>query len=199
MKFSVEDIKNLTFPNGAMGYRRKDVDDFLSYVARDYKSYQQQVINFKEEIEVVTAEKERLETRYEKQHRLDLQKMEELIKENKELQRKLDEAKVRSQSSGIGEALELTLSQKVALKIEKQAQADAQKTRLEADAYYEERLAQIQQKQSQLDWKVRSGLTELVKNEREILSSVDRLKEEYLQIANHLRTNFETLIENPKE
>lgn len=199
MKFSVEDIKNLTFPNGAMGYRRKDVDDFLSYVARDYKSYQQQVINFKEEVEGVTAEKERLEASYEKQHRLDLQKMEELIKENKELQRKLDEAKVRSQSSGIGETLELTLSQKVALKIEKQAQADAQKTRLEADAYYEERLAQLQQKQSQLDWKVRSGLTELVKNEREILSSVDRLKEEYLQIANHLRTNFETLIEHPKE
>lgn len=199
MKFSVEDIKNLTFPSGAMGYRKKDVDDFLSYVARDYKSYQQQVQNFKAEAEEVTAEKEKLEKDSEQQRRQDLQKMDELIRENKELKRKLNEFRVSSQTSEIIEVHELTLSQKVALKIEKQAQEEARKIREEADAYRDERLAEIQEIQNQLDWKLRSGLTELVKNEREILTSVDHLKEEYLIIANHLRKNFEAMMENPKE
>ena len=40
MKFSIDGLKNLTFPSGAMGYKKKDVDDFLSYVVKDYGSYQ---------------------------------------------------------------------------------------------------------------------------------------------------------------
>ena len=59
MKFNEEGIKNITFPSGAMGYKKKDVDDFLTYVAKDYGSYKRQLDRSKQETEAV--EKEKLE------------------------------------------------------------------------------------------------------------------------------------------
>lgn len=199
MKFSVKDIKNLTFPNGAMGYRKKDVDDFLSYVVKDYVSYQQQIKNLKADLEEVAAEKEIILNTSQQQRRFDLDKVEELLNENRMLKKRLEAAQVRNRAPKSGEPLELSLSQKVALKIENQAQEEAQKIRKQADAYYAEQMAQIKQERTFLDMKVREGLSDLAKNEQVIFSSVDRLKQEYLQLVNHLRRNFESLVEEEQK
>lgn len=199
MKFSVKDIKNLTFPNGAMGYKKKDVDDFLSYVAKDYVSYQQQINHLKADLEEVTAEKEIIQHTSQHQRRFDLDKLEELLNENRTLKRQLEAAQVRNRAPKPGETLELSLSQKVALKIESQAQDDALKIRKKADAYYQEQMLQVQQERHFLDLRVKESLSDLAKNEQIIFSSVDRLKQEYLLLVNHLRRNFESLVEEEQK
>ena len=195
MKFSVKDIKNLTFPTTAMGYRKKDVDDFLSYVAKDYASCQQQIKNLKADLEDVTAEKEIILHTSQQQRRFDLEKLEELLNENRMLKRQLEAAQVRNRAPRPGETVELSLSQKVALKIESQAQDEAIKIRKQADAYHQEQMTQIQNEKRFLDMRVRESLSDLARNEEIIFSSVDRLKQEYLQLVNHLRRNFESLVE----
>ncbi|MGL9727558.1 DivIVA domain-containing protein [Enterococcus sp. DIV0756] len=195
MKFSVKDIKNLTFPTSAMGYRKKDVDDFLSYVAKDYHSYQQQIKNVKADLEDVTAEKEIIQNTSQHQRRFDQEKLEELLNENRILRKQLEAAQVRNRGPKPGETSELSLSQKVALKIESQAQDEAMKIRKQADAYYQEQMTQIQHERHFLDTRVRESLSDLAKNEEVIFTSVDRLKQEYLLLVNHLRRNFESLVE----
>lgn len=195
MKFSVKDIKNLTFPTGAMGYRKKDVDDFLSYVVKDYQSAQQQIKNLKADLEDVTAEKEIVMHTSKQQRAFDQEKIEELLNENRRLKQQLSAIQIRNRAPKPGETKELTLSQKVALKIESQAQDEAQRIRKEANAYYEEQMSQIRQERNFLEWKVKTSLAELAKNERMIFSSVDRLKQEYLQLTNQLRTNIGGIVE----
>ncbi|MDT2662977.1 DivIVA domain-containing protein [Enterococcus hulanensis] len=199
MKFSIQDIKNLTFPNGAMGYKKKDVDDFLGYVAKDYHSYQQQIKNLKADLEEAIAEKEIVMNTSQHQRRFDQEKLEELLNENRILKKQLTAAQIRNRSAKPKETVELSLSQKVALKLESQAQDEAKKIREEADAYYKEQMNQLQQERQYLDWKVQTSLTELVKNERMVFSSVEQLKQEYLQLVNYLRSNFDNLGEEQKK
>lgn len=193
MKFSVEDIKNLTFPSSAMGYKKKDVDDFLTYVAKDYGSYQRQLE--KSQLETKAAEKEtkKLLVELENQKRQDEDKFAKAIQENLALKQELSSCQTTSVFNNLDDDRTLSLAQKVALKIEKNAQEEAKTIIEKADCYYEEQVNLLEQKREELDIEMAKRLTGLDNSERIIETSIDSVKQEYRRLMALIRESYESL------
>lgn len=199
MKFSVEGIKNLTFPSGAMGYKKKDVDDFLVYVAKDYGSYQRQLEKSKEETATVKKEKQELLKKIEEQKAEDAATLEKIKQENQALKQQITEIQTESVSNNLNEDTALSLAQKVALRIEKQAKEEAQVILNNANQYYEEQLRKLEQKRKEMGTEVVTSLSELIGSERMIVASIDTVKQEYVRLMNVIRENYEELVDEPKK
>lgn len=199
MKFSVEGIKNLTFPSGAMGYKKKDVDDFLVYVAKDYGSYQRQLEKSKEETATVEKEKQELLKKLEEQKAEDAATLEKIKQENQALKQQITEIQTESVSNNLNEDTALSLAQKVALRIEKQAKEEAQVILNNANQYYEEKLRKLEQKRKEMGTEVVTSLSELIGSERMIVASIDTVKQEYVRLMNVIRENYEELVDEPKK
>lgn len=199
MKFSVEGIKNLTFPSGAVGYKKKDVDDFLVYVAKDYGSYQRQLEKSKEETAIAEKEKQELLKKIEEQKAEDAATLEKFKQENQALKQQLTEIQTESVSNNLNEDTALSLAQKVALRIEKQAKEEAQVILNNADKYYEEQLRKLEQKRKEMGSEVVTSLSELIGSERMIVASIDTVKQEYVRLMNVIRENYEELVDEPKK
>lgn len=197
MKFNVEGIKNLTFPSGAMGYKKKDVDDFLVYVAKDYGSYQRQLESSKEETETVSKEKQEVLKTLEEQKATDAARLEKIKQENQALKQQLIALQTESVSNNMNEDTALSLAQKVALRIEKQAKEEAQMIRTNADDYYEEQLRKLELKRKEIGSEVVMSLSELIGSERMIVASIDTVKQEYVRLMNVIRENYEELNNEP--
>ena len=173
MKFDVEGIKNLTFPSGAMGYKKKDVDDFLIYVAKDYGSYQRQLEKSKQETEEAEQEKQELLKKLEEQKAADAATLEKFKQENQALKQQITSLQTESVSNNLNEDTALSLAQKVALRIEKQAKEEAQERLMHADRYYEEQVRKLEQKRKEISSEVVTSLSELIGSERMIVASID--------------------------
>lgn len=197
MKFDVEGIKNLTFPSGAMGYKKKDVDDFLIYVAKDYGSYQRQLEKSKQEIEVTEQEKQTLLKKLEEQKAADAATLEKFKQENQALKQQITSLQTESVSNNLNEDTTLSLAQKVALRIEKQATEEAQERLMHADRYYEEQVRKLEQKRKEISSEVVTSLSELIGSERMIVASIDTVKQEYVRLMNVIRENYEDLTDEP--
>ncbi|MGM0168673.1 hypothetical protein IGI39_004428 [Enterococcus sp. AZ135] len=193
MKFDIEGIKNITFPSGAMGYKKKDVDDFLSYVAKDYGSYQRQLEGKKQETEAVEKEKQELLRELNKQKEADMTALEKIKQENQALKQQLTILQTESVSNNLNEDTALSLAQKVALRIEKQAKEEAQEILTSADHYYNEQLQKLEQKRKDIDSEVMTKFSELMGSERMIVASMDTVKLEYVRLMNVIRENFDEL------
>ncbi|MBO0459923.1 DivIVA domain-containing protein [Enterococcus hulanensis] len=198
MKFDVEGIKNLTFPSGAMGYKKKDVDDFLIYVAKDYGSYQRQLEKSKQETEEAEQEKQALLKKLEEQKAADAATLEKFKQENQALKQQITSLQTESVSNNLNEDTALSLAQKVALRIEKQAKEEAQERLMHADRYYEEQVRKLEQKRKEISSEVVTSLSELIGSERMIVASIDTVKQEYMRLMNVIRENYEELTDEPK-
>lgn len=197
MKFDVEGIKNLTFPSGAMGYKKKDVDDFLIYVAKDYGSYQRQLEKSKQETEEAEKEKQALLKKLEEQKAADAATLEKFKQENQALKQQITSLQTESVSNNLNEDTALSLAQKVALRIEKQAKEEAQERLMHADRYYEEQVRKLEQKRKEISSEVVTSLSELIGSERMIVASIDTVKQEYVRLMNVIRENYEDLTDEP--
>ncbi|MBO0412541.1 DivIVA domain-containing protein [Enterococcus hulanensis] len=197
MKFDVEGIKNLTFPSGAMGYKKKDVDDFLIYVAKDYGSYQRQLEKSKQETEEAEQEKQELLKKLEEQKAADAATLEKFKQENQALKQQITSLQTESVSNNLNEDTALSLAQKVALRIEKQAKEEAQEKLMHADRYYEEQVRKLEQKRKEISSEVVTSLSELIGSERMIVASIDTVKQEYVRLMNVIRENYEDLTDEP--
>ncbi|MDT2661045.1 DivIVA domain-containing protein [Enterococcus hulanensis] len=197
MKFDVEGIKNLTFPSGAMGYKKKDVDDFLIYVAKDYGSYQRQLEKSKQETEEAEQEKQALLKKLEEQKAADAATLEKFKQENQALKQQITSLQTESVSNNLNEDTALSLAQKVALRIEKQAKEEAQERLMHADRYYEEQVRKLEQKRKEISSEVVTSLSELIGSERMIVASIDTVKQEYVRLMNVIRENYEDLTDEP--
>lgn len=193
MKFNEEGIKNITFPSGAMGYKKKDVDDFLTYVAKDYGSYKRQLDRSKQETEAVEKEKQELLKQIEKQNTESAAALEKIKQENQTLKQQLEALQTESVVNNLNEDTALSLAQKVALRIEKQAKEEAQVILTNADQYYEEQLRKLELKRKKIDSEVVNSLSELIGSERMIVASIDTVKQEYVRLMNVIRENYEDL------
>lgn len=197
MKFDVEGIKNLTFPSGAMGYKKKDVDDFLIYVAKDYGSYQRQLEKSKQETEEAEQENQALLKKLEEQKATDAATLEKFKQENQALKQQITLLQTESVSNNLNEDTALSLAQKVALRIEKQAKEEAQERLMHADRYYEEQVRKLEQKRKEISSEVVTSLSELIGSERMIVASIDTVKQEYVRLMNVIRENYEDLTDEP--
>lgn len=197
MKFDVEGIKNLTFPSGAMGYKKKDVDDFLIYVAKDYGSYQRQLEKSKQDTEEAEKEKQALLKKLEEQKAADAATLEKFKQENQALKQQITSLQTESVSNNLNEDTALSLAQKVALRIEKQAKEEAQERLIHADRYYEEQVRKLEQKRKEISSEVVTSLSELIGSERMIVASIDTVKQEYVRLMNVIRENYEELTDEP--
>jgi DivIVA domain len=198
MKFSVEGIKNTTFPSGAMGYKKKDVDDFLIYVAKDYGSYQRQLEKSREETEAVEQEKKDLLKKLEEQKSADAATLEKFKQENQALKQQINALQTESVSRHLNEDTALSLAQKVALRIEKQAKEEAQERIAQADQHYAEQLRKLEIKRKEISTEVVTSFSELIGSERMIVASIDTVKQEYIRLMNMIRENYEELIDEKK-
>lgn len=198
MKFSEVDLKNYTFPSGAFGYKKKDVDDFLSYVAKDYASYQRRLEKSKQETQALETEKRQLIQELEKQEEAHTKKLAELEQENKRLEQELDDMETTSIASRFDDEGTLSLAQKVALRIEKQAEEEALLIKKNADQYHANQLEAINQKKRHLNSEVANSLNQLISSEEIILASIDTVRKEYAQLMDVVRENFEEFIKESK-
>lgn len=199
MKFSIEDLKNLTFPNGAMGYKKKDVDDFLSYVAKDYGSYQRQLERSNEEKETLQQENQDLLAKLEDQRITHEATLEKFKQENQALKKQINTLQTTSVSNNLNEDTALSLAQKVALRIEKQAKEEAEVIKTNADQYYAEQLHKMEEKRKAIESDVVTSLSELIGSERMIVASIDTVKQEYVRLMSVIRENYEALTEEAND
>lgn len=197
MKFNEEGIKNITFPSGAMGYKKKDVDDFLTYVAKDYSSFQRLLEKSKQETEAVKKENQELLQKLEKQKAAHTVILEKIKQDNQVLKKQLTAIQTESVSNNLNEDTALSLAQKVALRIEKQAKEDAQMILANADQYYEEQLRKLEMKRKKISSEVVTSLSELIGSERMIVASIDTVKQEYVRLMNVIRENYDELVDEP--
>ncbi|MBU5359594.1 DivIVA domain-containing protein [Enterococcus raffinosus] len=195
MKFNEEAIKNTTFPSGAMGYKKKDVDDFLTYVAKDYGSYQRQLEKSKQETAAVEKEKEDLIKKLEEQKTAEKTALEKIKQENQALKQQIVAIQTESVSNNLNEDTALSLAQKVALRIERQAKDEAQEILNSADQYYQEQSRKLEQKRKEIGSEVVTSLSELIGSERMIVASIDTVKQEYVRLMNVIRENYDALTE----
>lgn len=198
MKFDVEAIKNLTFPSGAMGYKKKDVDDFLTYVAKDYGSYKRMLEKSKQETAEAEKEKQELQQTLEEQQKAHQAALAKVKQEKQALKQQLTSLQTESVSNNLNEDTALSLAQKVALRIEKQAKEEAQAIKTNADQYYQEQLKKLEQKRKEIGSEVVSSLSELIGSERMIVASIDTVKQEYVRLMTVIRENYDELIDEAK-
>lgn len=196
MKFNEEGIKNITFPSGAMGYKKKDVDDFLTYVAKDYGSYQRMLEKSKQEVEGLEKEKQVLLRKLEDQKNKGRDTLESLRQENLALKHQIKAIQTESVSNNLNEDATLSLAQKVALRIEKQAKEEAQIIVTNADRHYEDQLRKIELKRKEIHSEVVTSLSDLLDSERMIVASIDTVKLEYTRLTNMIRDSYEELTDN---
>lgn len=195
MKFDEEGIKKITFPSGAVGYKKKDVDDFLTYVAKDYGSYRRQLEKSRQEAEALEEEKQGLLKKIAEQKTVEDAELEKIKQENQVLKQQMAAIQAESVSSQLTEHTSLSLAQKVALRIEKQAKEEAQVIVANADQYYEEQLKKLEHKRKEIGTEVVTSLSELIGSERMIVASIDTVKQEYRRLMDVIRENYEELIE----
>lgn len=198
MKLLAEEIRNLTFPSSAMGYKKKDVDDFLVKVAKDYDDFQRKLDQSKHETKAAEEEKQELLKKQLEQRAADVKRSVDLEQENERLKRQIDDLLTTSVSENLNEEASLTLAQKIALRIEQEAKEEAQLIKNEADHYYKDQLKKIQNKQNEFNREVSKGLNRLISSERMVIASIDTIKSEYVRIMDEIRKNYETFIEESK-
>lgn len=199
MKFSIDGLKNLTFPSGAMGYKKKDVDDFLSYVAKDYGSYQRQLEKSKTDNEELQQEKDELLKKFDEQKDAHEATLEKFRQENQALKTQINTFQTTSVSNNLNEDTALSLSQKVALRIEKQAKEEAAVIKTNADEYYAQQLKKMEAKRKEIESEVVTSLSELIGSERMIVTSIDTVKQEYVRLMSVIRENYETMTDEAND
>ncbi|MDU5512075.1 DivIVA domain-containing protein [Enterococcus gilvus] len=199
MKFSIDGLKNLTFPSGAMGYKKKDVDDFLSYVAKDYGSYQRQLEKSKTDNEELQQEKDELLKKLDEQKDAHEATLEKFRQENQALKTQINTFQTTSVSNNLNEDTALSLSQKVALRIEKQAKEEAAVIKTNADEYYAQQLKKMEAKRKEIESEVVTSLSELIGSERMIVASIDTVKQEYVRLMSVIRENYETMTDEAND
>lgn len=199
MKFSIDGLKNLTFPSGAMGYKKKDVDDFLSYVAKDYGSYQRQLEKSKTDNEELQQEKDELLKKFDEQKDAHEATLEKFRQENQALKTQINTFQTTSVSNNLNEDTALSLSQKVALRIEKQAKEEAAVIKTNADEYYAQQLKKMEAKRKEIESEVVTSLSELIGSERMIVASIDTVKQEYVRLMSVIRENYETMTDEAND
>ena len=104
-----------------------------------------------------------------------------------------------SVSNNLNEDTAHSLSQKVALRIEKQAKEEAAVIKTNADEYYAQQLKKMEAKRKEIESEVVTSLSELIGSERMIVASIDTVKQEYVRLMSVIRENYETMTDEAND
>ncbi|EOH92476.1 DivIVA domain-containing protein [Enterococcus pallens] len=156
MKFDAEKIKKTTFPVASFsGYRKYDVDDFLYYVAKDYRRFEQDKEDLKEEIEMLTTHQKKQAEEMSKERseyvvtiHEQKKEIEDLERQLRDLQFKQKQEPVKPTGSTFQEAI--LISQEAALEIERSAEIEGAKIIEEAHVERGRIIKEAKEEQAQL-------------------------------------------------
>ena len=156
MKFDAEKIKKTTFPVASFsGYRKYDVDDFLYYVAKDYRRFEQDKEDLKEEFEMLTTHQKKQAEEMSKERseyvvtiHEQKKQIEELECQLRDLQFKQKQEPIKPTGSTFQEAI--LISQEAALEIERSAEKEGAKIIEEAHVERGRIIKEAKEEQAQL-------------------------------------------------
>ncbi|EOH93252.1 DivIVA domain-containing protein [Enterococcus pallens] len=210
MKFDSDKIKKTTFPVASFsGYRKYDVDDFLHYVAKDYRRFEQDKEDLQEDIEMIAAQQKKQEDEFSKERSRYVIELHEQKKRMEELEGRLkqlicereQEATNKQTSTTFQEAI--LISQETALEIERSAEregakiieeAHVERGRIIKEAKEEKQtiLNEAEEKRHVIEQRADQLLTEAEQRKQEVeahcqqeLMKLEQEKEAMLQQAKH--------------
>lgn len=192
MKFKGTELHHMTFSTSAVrGYRKKDVDDFLVHVAKDYKDFELRLEELRNDVSELEEEKEQLEERIERLK----QERRTLNTAHQEALHALRQELIHSElpanpSSSDNNKQELLVAQTIALSLEKEAKEQASLKIEEADRYYASQVAQARQFKEALFSDLEKNQRQLAQSKEEILSSLERTTEGFLTIYEKLNSRY---------
>lgn len=152
----------------------------------------------KQETADAEKEKQELQKMLDEQQKAHQAALAKVKQEKQALKQQLTSLQTESVSNNLNEDTALSLAQKVALRIEKQAKEEAQVIKTNADQYYQEQLNKLEQKRKEIGSEVVSSLSELIGSERMIVASIDTVKQEYVRLMTVIRENYDELIDESK-
>ncbi|MGM0125819.1 hypothetical protein IGI37_003220 [Enterococcus sp. AZ194] len=194
MKFTTEQIRNISFPSGTRGYKRRDVEDFLSYVVRDYHSFEQRIKELEKAVQTeetrLTAQKEASE----KQTELYQVQLKQKNQEVFELKQQLDRALMGTlhQEDEVDQQ-KLLLSQKIAMSLEEQAEARAKEIVKEAENYHAQVVTKLRKQEEQVGKGLKEGTRRLRENERLVGISLSLIQEEVVKMSSYLDESYRAI------
>lgn len=193
VKFKGTELHHMTFSTSAVrGYKKQDVDDFLVHVAKDYKDFELRLEELRSEISELEEEKEQLEERIEtfkqEKRKLSSAHQEELHALRQEL---IHSGKPSAGTSQDSNSQELLVAQNIALSLEKEAKEQASMKIEEADRYYASQVANARQFKEDLFSDLEKNQRLLTQSKEEILYSLERTTESFLNIYEKLASRYE--------
>ena len=173
MKFNAKELRQLTFPKGTRGYKKKDVDDFLLFVSKDYYAYDRQISAQTEKIEKLNDQILQLRHSLKDKERLLQQKDTLLVQQQKQ-----ENPVVKSVRTVYGETThEYPLAQQIALEIEQAAEKECLEKRLEAEKYYTQQVNANEEQRKEMAIERQRLLEQIQRFENELMPLVEQTKQ----------------------
>lgn len=125
---NAEKISRLTFPTSSVGgYKKQDVDDFLSVIARDYKKFEAQIEGFQQKEEQYTKKTSQLKDFYldrESKYLLEIKQLKEELAQMTEKQSNIEDEQPIEKTTF---QKAIMIAQETAFEIEQQAEEEKQR------------------------------------------------------------------------
>ncbi|MGG5333243.1 DivIVA domain-containing protein [Enterococcus sp. AZ163] len=184
MKFDSEKIKKTTFPVASFsGYRKYDVDDFLHYVAKDYRRFEQDKEDLQEDIEMITVRQKKQEDEFSKERSryvIELheqkQRTEELEGRLKQLAWEKEQEATKQPSSTFQEAI--LISQETALEIERSAEQEGAKIIEEAHVERGRIIKEAKEEKTNLLKQAETSRRAIQQQANQVLAAAEQRKQE---------------------
>lgn len=173
MKFSEEELRQLTFPKAVFGYRKNDVEDFVYYVAKDYQEYNREFSDVIKKTEKMNEKIFELEKIIEEKDRQLLQQEIRLVQRPQPVK-----PVVQSVKEVYGEVVqEYSLAQQVVLEIERVAKRERQQLLSKAEEYYVEQVELIGHQKREIEEERQKMLEYIHRFENEVTPLVEQTRQ----------------------
>ncbi|MGH1833366.1 DivIVA domain-containing protein [Enterococcus gilvus] len=198
MRFKAEEISDLTFPiSPVSGYSKKDVDDFLRNVTKDYKNFELSIQEYKDNLMLLEDENTLLEERL-NAAKIKYKEERKRILEREQQSQELNYYENRTLSN---ENLnqELTVSQKIAFSLIKEAKQEATRIYEEADRYYLEKKADSKKAVENILFNATNQKRELEHTKLKMIEQLNETTEKVVYFYNQMEEDYKKVILNFKE
>ncbi|MDU5512417.1 DivIVA domain-containing protein [Enterococcus gilvus] len=198
MRFKAEEISDLTFPiSPVSGYSKKDVDDFLRNVTKDYKNFELSIQEYKDNLMLLEDENTLLEERL-NAAKIKYKEERKRILEREQQSQELNYYENRTLSN---ENLnqELTVSQKIAFSLIKEAKQEATRIYEEADRYYLEKKADSKKAVENILSNATNQKRELEHTKLKMIEQLNETTEKVVYFYNQMEEDYKKVILNFKE
>ena len=198
MRFKADEISDLTFPiSPVSGYSKKDVDDFLRNVTKDYKNFELSIQEYKDNLMLLEDENTLLEERL-NTAKIKYKEERKRILEREQQSQELNYYENRTLSN---ENLnqELTVSQKIAFSLIKEAKQEATRIYEEADRYYLEKKADSKKAVENILSNATNQKRELEHTKLKMIEQLNETTEKVVYFYNQMEEDYKKVILNFKE